>query len=46
MIRIECPTALASTVPHVRPRARGKFVFLGDEKLYVRGVTYGTFRPL
>jgi GT2 family glycosyltransferase len=28
-----------------RPRAAGKFVFVGDEKLYVRGVTYGTFRP-
>ncbi|MEW6232847.1 MAG: glycosyltransferase [Chloroflexota bacterium] len=23
----------------------GKFIFLGDEKLYIRGVTYGTFRP-
>src|SRR5207244_3470577 len=28
-----------------RPRALGKFLFLGDEKLYVRGVTSGTFRP-
>src|SRR5262245_49010726 len=28
-----------------RPRARGKFLFGGDEKLYIRGVTYGTFRP-
>jgi O-antigen biosynthesis protein len=26
-----------------RPRACGKFVFVDDEKLYVRGVTYGTF---
>jgi len=26
-------------------RARGKFLFAGDEKLYIRGVTYGTFRP-
>ncbi|MHB8574692.1 MAG: glycosyltransferase [Dehalococcoidia bacterium] len=24
---------------------RGKFIFVGDEKLYVRGVTYGTFAP-
>jgi GT2 family glycosyltransferase len=24
---------------------RGKFLFLGDRKLYIRGVTYGTFRP-
>jgi len=29
----------------VPPSARGKFVFAGDDKLYVRGVTYGTFRP-
>src|SRR5438132_10971243 len=28
-----------------RPSARGKFIFVGDDKLYVRGVTYGTFRP-
>jgi GT2 family glycosyltransferase len=28
-----------------RPAIRGKFLFLGDRKLYVRGVTYGTFRP-
>jgi len=28
-----------------RPRARGKFLSVGNEKLYVRGVTYGTFRP-
>src|SRR5207248_7421266 len=28
-----------------RPSARGKFMFVGDDKLYVRGVTYGTFRP-
>jgi GT2 family glycosyltransferase len=28
-----------------RPRVRGKFVFAGDEKLYLRGVTYGTFAP-
>jgi beta-galactosidase/beta-glucuronidase len=28
-----------------RPTVGGKFLFVGDEKLYVRGVTYGTFRP-
>ena len=28
-----------------RPSARGKFLFVGSEKFYVRGVTYGTFRP-
>ena len=34
--------ALAVDAP---PSARGKFLFAGDDKLYVRGVTYGTFRP-
>src|SRR5438270_13206213 len=28
-----------------RPRVEGKFLFLGERKLYLRGVTYGTFRP-
>jgi len=34
-----------ATLTAARPRARGKFLFAGDEKLYLRGVTYGTFRP-
>jgi GT2 family glycosyltransferase len=28
-----------------RPRVHGKFFYRGDEKLYLRGITYGTFRP-
>ena len=28
-----------------RPFVGGKFLFAGREKLYIRGVTYGTFRP-
>ena len=28
-----------------RPAAHGKSILLGDEKLLLRGVTYGTFRP-
>src|SRR5262245_26834202 len=28
-----------------RPCAHAKFLFVGDRKLYVRGVTYGTFKP-
>jgi len=32
------------TVLH-RPQARGKFLFVGDEKLYIKGVTYGAFQP-
>src|SRR5881397_101185 len=37
--------AAPAPAPGVRPCVRGKFIFVGDEKLYVRGVTYGTFRP-
>src|SRR4051812_43487419 len=37
------------TTPHgcskARTVARGKFLWRGGRKLYVRGVTYGTFRP-
>ena len=32
-------------LPAERPRVEGKFLCLGDEKFWVRGVTYGTFRP-
>jgi O-antigen biosynthesis protein len=41
---------LASSRPYLapekgaRPTVRGKFFFVGERKLYVRGVTYGTFR--
>ena len=28
-----------------RPRVSGKFLFLGEEKFRVKGVTYGTFEP-
>lgn len=40
------PSALPSTASiEARPEVRGKFIFAGDDKLYVRGVTYGPFRP-
>src|SRR5438093_4507268 len=29
----------------IRPRVQGKFLFVGEEKLYVKGVTYGAFEP-
>lgn len=29
----------------VRPHVAGKFIFIGEEKFYIRGVTYGPFRP-
>lgn len=28
-----------------RPEVRGKFLFVGEQKLWVKGVTYGTFAP-
>src|SRR5881397_2651164 len=28
-----------------RPRVHGKFLYAGDEKLLVRGVSYGAFEP-
>jgi O-antigen biosynthesis protein len=41
------PEFLDTPVPQAsaRPCASGKFLFVGGEKLYVRGATYGTFRP-
>src|SRR6266702_1226333 len=36
------PTALPTAPP--RPRVCGKFLYTGDDKFYIRGVTYGTFR--
>lgn len=29
----------------VRPEVRGKFLFVGEEKLWIKGVTYGPFSP-
>ena len=34
----------SSTIRPARARIAGKFLWSGDQKLYVRGVTYGTFR--
>ena len=33
-----------SSLARERPRVSGKFLFVGDEKFWVRGVSYGTFR--
>jgi GT2 family glycosyltransferase len=35
----------AAPIAGARPIVAGKFLSLGGEKLYLRGVTYGTFRP-
>ncbi|MBI3978565.1 MAG: glycosyltransferase [Chloroflexi bacterium] len=37
--------ALSSSAVQSRPDVRGKFICVGGEALFVRGVTYGTFRP-
>ncbi len=29
----------------IRPRVEGKFLFVGNEKFFVKGTTYGAFRP-
>src|SRR5262245_3414599 len=29
----------------VRPCVVGKFIYVGTEKFYIKGVTYGAFRP-
>jgi GT2 family glycosyltransferase len=39
------PPETPSIQSSLRPVVRGKFIFLGEEKLYIRGATYGTFRP-
>src|SRR5712691_6518679 len=41
------PVAPSVPAPRLvgRPSVRGKFLYTGDDKLYIRGVTYGTFRP-
>jgi hypothetical protein len=38
-------TGGAVCLPRARPRVAGKYLFVGDHKLYVKGVTYGPFRP-
>lgn len=39
------PSKSIPVVEGVRPTVQGKFIFVGDEKFYIRGVTYGPFRP-
>jgi len=39
------PRAVTAMLASVRPQVRGKFLSIGEKRLYVRGVTYGTFRP-
>jgi O-antigen biosynthesis protein len=39
-------TLTVPTYPtNCRPHVKGKYIFIGDKKLYIQGVTYGPFRP-
>jgi O-antigen biosynthesis protein len=42
-LAVHVPAAPAAT--EEGPRVSGKFIFVGGEKFYFRGVTYGPFRP-
>ncbi len=44
-IVLKFPSASEMVSGGSRPTLGGKFLWVGQEKLYVRGVTYGTFRP-
>src|SRR2546430_821128 len=35
----------SSNTGSIRPVVRGKFLYRHDQKLWIRGITYGTFRP-
>ncbi|MGV8073663.1 MAG: glycosyltransferase [Syntrophobacteraceae bacterium] len=39
------PPKSIAVVDGVRPHVEGKFIFVGEEKFYIRGVTYGPFHP-
>jgi len=39
------PAAAAASGSGTRARTHGKFLFRGDDKLYLRGVSYGPFAP-
>jgi O-antigen biosynthesis protein len=38
-------TPSETDIAGLRPRVEGKFIAVNNEKFYIRGVTYGTFRP-
>jgi len=40
-----CAEVANEPIGVARPRTAGKFVSTGDEKFYVRGVTYGPSGP-
>ena len=42
---VDISSGHTATLSLYRPHVQGKFLFEGDTKLWIRGVTYGTFRP-
>jgi GT2 family glycosyltransferase len=44
-VRGPAPAGPGASAPPQRPTVRGKFLYTGVEKFWIRGVTYGTFRP-
>jgi GT2 family glycosyltransferase len=44
-VTLERPVPALFQTEMQRPRVHGKFLFVGDEKFWIRGVTYGTFKP-
>ena len=43
----ETPSPFIGTtcVSMSQPRVVGKFIFVGDDKFYIKGVSYGAFKP-
>ncbi len=39
------PSAWPADISLKRPRVEGKFLYVGDEKFFIKGVTYGAFPP-
>lgn len=42
---VQTPATPARIDSSLRPEVRGKFLYVGEHKYWVKGVTYGTFRP-
>jgi hypothetical protein len=44
LARTAVPLRAQATIIQHRPKVNGKFLVVGNEEFYLRGVTYGTFR--
>src|SRR5215469_13140076 len=43
--QVRNPGQLSDFTQMRRPRVHGKFLYIGRDHFWIRGVTYGTFRP-